>query len=133
MANFVLDKGYEADSDSFSSGVVRHRFVAQGTTGNDVILTQDNGALSVGVVMENVDAEKVTARPGQVVVNVRLLGIAPVELGTGGASAGSLVVSDTGGTAITGTSGDFVGGIALQTGVSGDIINVLLTPGVTVP
>lgn len=132
MANFVLDKGYEASGDEFSSnGVSAYHFVAFGAADEQTAAQTVSGGLNLGVAMETVDAAKISDNATKVVFNVRVLGIAPVVAGTGGVSLGQQVVSDTDGTAVTGTSGDFVGGITLQAGSAGDIVNVLLTPGAT--
>lgn len=125
MANFVLDVSRIPDG---SSAAVQYRFCAVGSTQNHIDLTPNTLAQFVlGVVMDNMDASKVVEGGA---VDVRVLGIAPVMLGTGGAAPGDRLVSATDGKAILGTAAaNFVAGIALQTGSAGTIIDVLLTPG----
>ncbi|MET0466937.1 MAG: hypothetical protein ABW007_27500 [Chitinophagaceae bacterium] len=130
MANFVLDKGFLALSTYNSSavaGVLAYRFVKFGAGGTIDIQSASN-AVNVGVVMEQADQAKVAT--GKATLNVRMIGIAKVIVGTGGVTQGARVMSSTTGTAITAaTSGNFIAGIALQTGAVGDLIDVLLTPG----
>jgi hypothetical protein len=77
--------------------------------------------------MDALDATKVVEGGA---VAVRVIGIAQVALGTGGAAPGDRVVSAVDGKAILGTAAaNFVAGIAMQTGSAGTIIDVLLTPG----
>lgn len=125
MANFVLDVGRTVDG---VAAAVKARFCAIGTTQNSIDLTPTLAQLCLGVVMDDMDATKVVEGG---VVDVRVLGVAPVALGTGGAAPGDRLVAATDGKAILGTAAaNFVAGIALQTGSAGTIIDVLLTPGV---
>lgn len=126
MSNFVLDVARIPEG---SSAAVAYRFCAIGTTQNNIDLTPNTLAQYVlGVVMDDLDASKVVEGG---TVNVRIMGIAPVMLGTGGAAPGDRLVSAADGKAILGTAAaNFVAGIALQTGSAGTIIDVLLTPGV---
>lgn len=124
MANFVLDVGRIPDG---SSAAVAYRFCAIGSDQQHIDLTPTLAQFCLGVVMDNMDASKVVEGG---VVNVRVLGIAPVMLGTGGAAPGDRLVSAADGKAILGTAAaNFVAGVALQTGSAGTIIDVLLTPG----
>lgn len=125
MANYVLDKGYIPDG---SSAVVAYRFCTLGSDDQHIDLTPNSqGILVLGVVMDNMDAAKVTT--GKSTVDVRLMGIAPVTVGTTNVVLGTEVMTMTDGRAIpiTGT-GARVAGIALQSGTAGDIVNVLLKP-----
>ncbi len=127
MANFVLDVGRQVDG---ASAAVAFRCVAFGTDQNHVSLTPTAGGAILGVVMENMDVTKVQ-KGG--VVNIRLMGVAPIALGTGGAVPGNRLQAMTDGKVIvsaTATSAQV--GIALQTGSAGTIIDVLLTPGVKI-
>jgi len=124
MANFVLDVGRIPDG---SSAAVKYRFCSIGTDSQHIDLTPTLAQLCLGVVMDDMDASKVVEGG---VVDVRVLGIAPVMLGTGGAAPGDRLVSAVDGKAILGTAAaNFVAGIALQTGSAGTVIDVLLTPG----
>jgi len=125
MANFILDVGRIPEG---VAAAIQYRFCAIGTTQNHIDLTPTLAQFCLGVVMDNMDASKVVEGG---VVAVRLQGIAPVTLGTGGAAPGDRLVSGVDGKAILGTAaGNFVAGVALQTGTAGAIIDVLLTPGV---
>lgn len=55
-------------------------------------------------------------------------GVTKVKLG-GTVSAGGLVTSNGSGAGVAASSGNFVAGVALADGVSGDLIPVLVTPG----
>lgn len=124
MANFVLDVSKIPDG---TAAAVANRFAAYGSDNNHIDLTPASGGMVMGVVMDALDAAKVVEGGA---VAVRVLGIAPVMLGTGGAVPGDRVVSAVDGKAILGTTAaNFVGGIAMQTGSAGTIIDVLLTPG----
>ncbi len=123
--NFVLDVARTPDG---SSAAVSKRFCAIGTTQNTIDLTPTLAQFCLGVVMDDLDAAKVVEGGA---VNVRVLGIAAVMLGTGGAAPGDRLVAAADGKAILGTAAaNFVAGVALQTGSAGTIIDVLLTPGV---
>lgn len=124
MANFVyLDKGYLIEG---SAAAVAYRFVSMGTTDQGVDITPTLGQLVLGVCMENIDATKVTT--GKAVADIRLMGIAPVTVGTTPVTLGVEVSTQTDGRAIPALSTHRVAGIALQAGATGEIINVLLTP-----
>ncbi len=124
--NFVLDVSRMPDG---SGAAVANRFCTIGSDQNHIDLTPAaNGDLVLGVVMDNLDAAKVVEGGA---VDVRIMGIAAVVLGTGGAGPGGRLVTAPDGKAILGTTAaNFVAGIALQTGTAGAIIDVLLTPGV---
>lgn len=127
MANFVLDIGRQVDG---TNPVVAYRCVAIGTDNNHVSLAPSAGGLVLGVVMENMDATKVVKNG---VVNIRVMGIAPIALGTGGAAPGNrLQTAADGKVIVSATATSAQVGIALQTGSAGTIIDVLLTPGVKI-
>lgn len=121
MANFVLDKGFKVEG---VAAAVAYRFVGFGTANWSVSITPTLNGVVAGVLMENVDAAKVAT--GKVIANVRMLGIAPVKVGSGGVTRGTYVGTDATGQAITAASGQVVG-LALESGAAGDIIDVLLT------
>lgn len=123
--NFVLDVSKIPDG---SGAAVANRFCSFGSDNNHIDLTPTLAGLCMGVVMDNLSAAKVVEGGA---VAVRVLGIAAVALGTGGAAPGDRLVSAADGKAILGTAAaNFVAGIAMQTGSAGTIIDVLLTPGV---
>lgn len=127
MANFVIDVGRQVDG---TNPVVAYRCVAIGTDQNHVSLAPTAGGAILGVAMENMDATKVQKNG---IINVRVMGIAPIAVGTGGAAPGNRLQAATDGKVIvsaTATSAQV--GIALQTGTAGAIIDVLLTPGVKI-
>lgn len=105
------------------NAVPAFRFATAGTTeGNVKLATAD--AVVLGVSMDVDAAEK---RP----CDVQLDGIASVECG-GAISFGAKVTSDASGKAVVATSGD-IAGIALESGVSGDLIRVKLCGGYIAP
>ena len=124
MANHVLDKGYAVDGED---AVVANRFCVLGSDDQHIDLTPTAGELVLGVVMENVDATKVLTE--QVIVDVRLRGIAPVSVGTTNVLLNDEVMTQADGRAVPVTgSGSRVAGLALQAGSENGVINVLLTP-----
>lgn len=120
MANFVLDKGFLVQG---TAAAVANRFVGFGTVNWSITLTPTLNGAAVGVLLENVDAAKVTT--GKVIANVRLLGIAPVKA-SGVITRGGPVGTTATGLAIAAASGQVLG-VALESAVDGDIIDVLLT------
>lgn len=84
------------------------------------VVTQSSaGGRAVGVLNNKPSAADEAAA-------VQIGGVAKVILG-GTVTAGDNVQSDANGKGITAASGDSVLGIALTSGVSGDIVNVLIT------
>jgi len=141
-ANYVLDKGFVVLSTyntSDAAGVTAYRCVAMNTTTGVIDLNATATVFSIGVVQEAVDASKVLT--GKVVADVRVMGITKVR------------VSDTSGTIVLGSKvapsgtgvnkggvklavttnaplGIVVGPVPIGTPAAGDLIDVLLTPGV---
>lgn len=126
MANFVLDKGFKVEG---TAEAVAYRFVGFGAANWTVDITPTAGAACAGVLMENVDAAKVAT--GKVIANVRVLGIAPVKVGATPLVRGGQVSTDATGQAIPAASTNSVCGIAMESGATGDIIDVLIVPGGT--
>lgn len=134
-ANFVLDKGFLVIStynSSAAAGVVWNRLVKFGATAGTIDLNVASNTRSIGVVMENVDQVKVAT--GKVVADVRMMGIATVVVTTATSLVlGSMVMSSTtGGVLLAATAGNFpIGMIVGITGTvaAGDLVQVLLTPG----
>lgn len=141
-SNFVLDKGYLVLSTynaSATTGVTAFRCVAVNTTTGIIDLNATATAASVGVIQENVDATKVAT--GKVVADVRLLGITKVRVAD---TPGAIVIGSK--VAASGTGAN-AGGVKLAvatniplgivvgltgTVAAGDLIDVLLTPGMPV-
>lgn len=123
MGNYIgLDKGYIPEG---TAAAVAYRFCAIGTTDQHIDLTPSAGQLVLGVVMDNLDADKVV---GGSVVNVRLEGIAPVVAEDAITLFAEVSTTTTGTATVADTNPWRVAGIALQAASAGDIINVLLTP-----
>ncbi len=136
-ANFVLDKGFLVIStynSSAAAGVVWNRFVKFGATAGTIDLNVASTTRSIGVVMENVDQVKVAT--GKVVADVRLMGIATVVVTTATSLVlGSIVASSTTGGVILAASTHVPLGIIVGltgTVAAGDLVQVLLTPGLPV-
>lgn len=139
-SNYVLDKGFPVLSTYNSSnvnGVQAFRCVKVATTGlidvaADAVATNGN----IGIVQENIDAAKVAT--GKAIADVRLLGISKVIVGVAtGITIGKRVMNGTGGAAIlAATTGSQVLGIVVGSNATqgtiatGDLIDVMLTPGV---
>lgn len=143
MADYVLDKGYPVLStynSSAAAGVTPFRVVKMSGAGSGFIdLCTDATAttLQIGVVQEQVDQAKVAT--GKVSAGVRVLGTSKVVVnGTPGTinigtrvmcgSAGGVIAAATTGSKVLG----IVIGATTLTGTiaAGDIVDVLLTPGV---
>lgn len=138
-SNYVLDKGFPVLSTyntSNASGVTAFRVVkAIAATGTiDLAVAATAASLILGVVQENVDRTKVAT--GKVVADVRLLGITKVVVdGTPGTiNHGTRVTCGAAGGVVAAATTNYVVGIAVGvpsgTAVAGDIIDVVLTPGV---
>jgi hypothetical protein len=134
MANYVLDitripEAATTNPDGDTGSVSAFRFVAQGSADTGVDTTPTLNGPVIGVTMDELDPDKVTAGGS---VAVRVMGIAPVRAGTGGTTAGTRVSAGADGkTVAVGTAAtNFSVGIALQSGSVGSIVDVLLTPGV---
>lgn len=138
-SNYVLDKGFPVLStynSSNANGVTAFRVVkAIAATGTiDLAVAATATGLQVGVVQENIDRAKVAT--GKAVADVRLLGITKVVVdGTPGTiNHGTRVMCGAAGGVVLATTTNYLVGIAVGvpsgTAVAGDIIDVLLTPGV---
>ncbi len=130
--NFVLDKGYVVADDynsSSSDGVEAYRAVD--LSSDEIDLQTTAGDAIIGVVQEDIDADKVAT--GKAVASVRLMGITKMRVnGTPGSiNQMSKVAAGAAGGAILATTGDVPIGINLTSGTiaEDDLIDVLLTPG----
>lgn len=135
--NFVVDKGWKVLSTynaSAAAGVTRYRAVKLGATADTIDLNTAGATLSVGVVQEDVDQTKVAT--GKVVADVRMMGITKMFVNTtpGSIVQGSKVMVGSAGGAVLATATNIPIGICLTTGTiaAGDLIDVLLTPGMPV-
>lgn len=138
-SNYVLDKGIPVITTyntSNANGVIAFRAVKITSAGvMDIQLASTAGNIAF-VVQENIDRAKVAT--GKAIADVRFLGISKVTVGVAtGVVIGSRVMPNgTDGSVITATGataqvlGIVVGTNATQgTVATGDIIDVLLTPG----
>lgn len=116
MSNQILKKSYIAGASGITPNSIV-KFSASGT----VVLAAATADLQIGVT-DTFCNLNVGER-----LDVMHLGIADVKLG-GTVARGNLVTSDANGNAVLLSSGISVG-IALESGVSGDIVPVLLMIG----
>lgn len=128
--NYVLDKGFLAKDGAvaYKAGEV----VAQTADGIGIIrATTADAPRTVGIVQENIDANKVGT--GKAVLGVRLLGISRAIAG-GAIAVGDPLTNDTSARVVKQTT---AGGPAFAKALTpataaGDMIDVLLTPNVTI-
>lgn len=143
-SNYLLDKAFEVLStynSSAATGVTAWRCVAINTTTGRIDLNATATARSIGVVQENIDAAKLgAASVGKVFADVRLLGISKVRVSDtpGTIVLGSFVApsgtgANAGGVKLGVTTnvpiGIVVGPAPIGTPAAGDLIDVLLIPG----
>ncbi|MBW7997518.1 MAG: DUF2190 family protein [Candidatus Glassbacteria bacterium] len=119
-ATYLLDKEYEAGA----SAVTKYRIVKRDTADGLVIIAAAVGDAMFGVAQHGA---AIGAR-----VRARLAGISEVELG-GTVTQGELVTSDATGRAVAaaptiGVNNRIIG-VAMSSGVVGDIASVLVAPG----
>jgi hypothetical protein len=84
------------------------------------------GDVILGISMYPVSAGEITKGKG---ASVCVSGAPLVEVGSGGVTLGTIVVSDATGKAVASNSGARPLGIALASGNAGEFVPVLLTPG----
>lgn len=135
-ANFVLDKGWPVlvtYNSSAAAGVTKYRCV-KNATGGTIDLSVANTDVIVGIVQEAIDRTKVATN--KAVADVRMLGISSVYVTTETSIVlGSKVCPTTSGGVQLATTGDVPCGVVVGitgTIAAGDIIQVLLTPGMPV-
>lgn len=141
-SNMVLDKGYlvlSTYNSSAAAGVTAFRCVKVDATTGVIDLNATATAVNVGVVQESVEAAKVAT--GKVVVDVRLLGITklrvsdtPGAIVIGSKVAASGTGANAGGVKLAVATNSPIGIVVGLTGTvaAGDLIDVLLTPGMPV-
>lgn len=143
MADHILDKSFPVlptYNSSSVNGVQAYRCVKVSTANAvptiDLQTTAATGAVTLGVVQENIDAAKVAT--GKAVANVRVMGVTRVVANTtpGSIVLGSKVMcGSAGGVVLAATAGSTVLGIVISMSVvggtvaAGDQLDVLLTPG----
>lgn len=103
------------------AAVTGNRFVKPGASDGQVILAAaaTDSIIGVSDALGGVSGGR---------VDVHLVGVVEVELG-GTVAAGAQLTADSVGRGVTAASGNRTGGIAQVGGVLGDIIDVLLAPG----
>ena len=113
---------------SFKAGsglTAAENYVVKQDTDGTVVLAGANGTGAIGILHNQPsagDSASVILRSGQ--------GTAKIKLGGSVTTYGSAITSQAGGTGIvTTTAGDQVIGTALGLGVSGDVIEIMLTTG----
>ena len=128
--NFVLDKGLVANgSTAYAVGeAVAIDTAVQSMKRATVVAT---AADVIMICMEACDASKLAGNTGKVVLRARMLGIAKVKLGAN-ALKGARMTNNTSAAFVTqATAGGPVAGVLLEAGSSGDLVEMLLTPGAT--
>jgi hypothetical protein len=135
--NFVLSKGWKVlttYNGSNANGVQSYRAVKIGAA-DTIDLVAASTDRTLGVVQEDIDRTKVAT--GKAVANVAHLGITKMRVGAtpGALAQGVRVAADADGEAILATTATHVP-IGVQTSFgtpnAGDLIDVLLTPGLPV-
>lgn len=104
------------------AAVAGYRIVKHDTTDTAVIQADSAADLSIGV------SSHVGAAAGDDTVDVVMAGITEVELG-GSVTRGQPLTSDANGKAVTAAATNATIGRALSSGVSGDIVPVMLSIG----
>jgi hypothetical protein len=118
--NYVLDKGFLAQATT-----VQFTAVKFGTTDDSVTPVTGTGDDVLGIAYEACAAADANKR----VIDVRILGIARCIAGGSITRGNKVKVTATGTLIATTADADKVVGIAMNTAVSGDQFDVLLTPG----
>jgi hypothetical protein len=114
----VIDLGFVANE-----ALLIHRFVKATSTAREVDQCGVAGEAALGVAQHNVEAADAASGAH---ANIRLVGIAVVEAGAA-VTLMDIVVTDSVGRGVTGTSTDLQLGLALgAAGAAGDLFAVLL-------
>jgi hypothetical protein len=121
-ADFVLDKGFVAQS-----ALTQYTAVKFGTAEETCTAVTGATDVMIGVTQQTVSAADATI--GRMAVDVRMLGITKVVAG-GTVTRGTRMAFNASGQAVTaGATGTRLDGIFMTSGVSGDWVDVFLTPG----
>lgn len=104
--NFVLDKGYIAES-----AITKFRVVKLGTAADSCTVVTADSEMPIGVAQYSLTAGQIADQVG---ASVRLSGISEMEA-SAGITKGAEVTFTANGRAVTATSGKRVIGVALQT------------------
>lgn len=117
MSNPLITKAYVA-----AAAIGAFRIVKVDATDDTVAQAAAAADLSIGIV------EAVAPAAGER-CDVVMAGLADVTLG-GTVARGAMVTSDAQGRAVTATTGNRAIGVARVSGVVGDVVEVLIAPGV---
>jgi hypothetical protein len=137
--NMVLDKGYKVLStynSSAAAGVTKFRGVKWVTT-DFIDLNVAASTIGIGVVQEDID--QVDVATGKAVANVRMLGITKLVVQTAASITfmSRITLGNAGGAVIAATGNQQIGLCVGLPGpnalAAGDLIDVLLTPGIIAP
>jgi len=101
----------------------KYHFVDMDTTDDNVVNLVEDQATVPFVLLDDGDGSS-TSKTGSIAID----GVTKITLG-GTVSAGAPVAASTGGVGIAAADGDYFGAIALENGVSGDVIPVRVTQG----
>jgi hypothetical protein len=133
----VIDKGWKVLStynSSNAAGVTKFRGVKFAST-DHIDLNVAATTIGLGVVQEDIDQAKVAT--GKAVANVRMMGITKlvVQTATSIAVGARITLGNAGGAVIAASTNQVVGICvgAPATVDAGDLIDVLLTPGLVAP
>jgi len=118
--NSILELGFDA-----AAAITQYTAVKLSANQTVTPVTAE-GDLWIGIAQFGVTAGEILEGKG---ATVWLMGTSLIKVGTGGITLGTQVVMDASGQAVASNSGGRPLGIALNTGVAGDLIPVLLTPG----
>jgi hypothetical protein len=136
-AHCILDVGWKVLStynSSAAAGVTKYRGVKT-ATGDTIDLNVAATTVGFGIVQEDID--QVDVATGKAVANVRVLGVSKMVVQTAASIAiGSLVTCGNAGGAVIAASTNKVVGLVIGapgTIAAGDLIDVLLTPGLVAP
>lgn len=128
--NFVLDKGFTANgTTAYAVGeAVAIDTAVQSMKRATVVAT---AADVIMVCMEACDASKLTGNVGKVALRARMLGIARVKLGANATKGARMTNNASAAFVVQATAGGPVAGVLLESGSTGDLVEMLLTPGST--
>ena len=128
--NFVLDKGFTANgTTAYAVGeAVAIDTAVQSMKRATVVAT---AADVIMVCMEACDASKLTGNAGKVALHARMLGIARVKLGANATKGARMTNNVSAAFVVQATAGGPVAGVLLESGSTGDLVEMLLTPGAT--
>ncbi len=113
-----LDVGWLTASADLSA---KQYYIVDISGDGTVAAASSAGQMALGVLQNDPES-------GQVAL-VRVSGVTKIKVGSGGLTAGDGVQAASDGTAITASTGDYVIGLALNTGAEGALVPVALGIG----